>query len=114
LQVGFCAVFMALSMPLIEHPQIHWTSNLIVALGISALLATAAAFSVLSWAQRVLPSTHIALLMTLEPVFACITSFALTGERFALRTASGALLILAAIALAELVPQPHLPSAHEA
>jgi drug/metabolite transporter (DMT)-like permease len=23
LQVGFCAVFMALSMPLIEHPQIH-------------------------------------------------------------------------------------------
>jgi drug/metabolite transporter (DMT)-like permease len=114
LQVGFCAVFMALSLPLIEHPHIHWTSSLVIALGISALLATAAAFSVLSWAQRILPSTHIALLMTLEPVFAWITSFAVTGERLGLRTASGALLILAAIALAELVPQPHLPSAHEA
>jgi drug/metabolite transporter (DMT)-like permease len=114
LQVGFCAVFIALSMPLIERPQIHWTSNLVFALGISAVLATAAAFSVLSWAQRVLPSTHIALLMTLEPVFAWITSFAVTGERLGLRAASGALLILAAIALAVLVPQPHLPSAHEA
>jgi drug/metabolite transporter (DMT)-like permease len=114
LQVGFCAVFMALSMPLIERPQIHLTSNLVFALGISSVLATAAAFSVLSWAQRVLPSTHIALLMTLEPAFAWITSFAVTGERLGLRTASGALLILAAIALAELVPQPHLPSAHEA
>jgi drug/metabolite transporter (DMT)-like permease len=114
LQVGFCAVFIALSMPLIERPHIHWTSRLILALGIVAVLATATAFSILSWAQRVLPSTHIALLMTLEPVFAWITSFAVTGERLGLRPASGALLILGAIALAELVPQPHLPSAHEA
>ena len=114
LQVGFCTVFMALSLPLLEHPHIHWTSNLVIALGISAVLATAAAFSVLSWAQRVLPSTHIALLMTLEPVFAWFTSFAVTGERLGLRPASGALLILAAIALTEMVPQPHIPSAHEA
>jgi drug/metabolite transporter (DMT)-like permease len=113
LQVGFCAVFIALSMPFIERPYIHWTPGLGIALGISAVLATAAAFSVLSWAQRILPATHIALLMTLEPAFAWITSFVVTGERLGLRPASGALLILAAIAMTELVPQPHLPSAHE-
>jgi len=114
LQIGFCALFMALSLPLIEHPHVHWSLRLIVALAIAAALATAAAFSIQTWAQSVLPSTHIALLLTLEPVFAWITSFAVMGERLGLRTASGAVLILVAIALTELVPQPHVPTAHEA
>jgi drug/metabolite transporter (DMT)-like permease len=114
LQVGFCAVFMALSLPLIEHPHVHWTSRLILALIVAAALATAAAFSIQSWAQSILPSTHTALLLTLEPVFAWITSFLFMGERLGLRPTSGALLILAGIALTELVPQPHVPSAHEA
>ena len=114
LQVGFCAVFMALSLPLIEHPHVQWTPRLLVALGIAAALATAAAFSIQSWAQSVLPSTHIALLLTLEPVFAWLTSFIFTGERLGVRPATGALLILAGIALTEVVPQPHVPTAHEA
>ncbi len=114
LQVGFCAVFMAISLPLIEHPHIHWTPRLAIALAIAAALATAAAFSIQSWAQSILPSTHIALLLTMEPVFAWITSFLFTGERLGFRPASGALLILAGIALTELVPQPHVPTAHEA
>lgn len=114
LQVGFCAAFMALSLPMIEHPQVHWTVRLMVALAIAAALATAAAFSIQSWAQSVLPSTHIALLLTLEPVFAWITSFLFMGERLGLRPASGGLLILAGITLTEVVPQPHVPTAHEA
>jgi hypothetical protein len=36
------------------------------------------------------------------------------GERPGLRPASGAVPILAGIALTELVPQPHVPTAHEA
>jgi len=114
LQVGFCALFMAASLPLIEHPQVHWTPQLIIALAIAAALATAAAFSIQSWAQSVLPSTHIALLLTLEPLFAWITSFIFTGERLGFRPASGAILILIGIALTELIPQPHVPTAHEA
>jgi drug/metabolite transporter (DMT)-like permease len=114
LQVGFCAAFMALSLPFIERPHVVWTPRLAVALGIAAVLATAAAFSIQSWAQSVLPPTHTALLLTMEPVFAWITSFLVMGERMGLRPASGALLILAGIALTELVPQPHVPSAHEA
>lgn len=114
LQIGFCAVFMAISLPMIEHPQIHFTPRLIVALVVAAALATAAAFSIQSWAQSILPSTHIALLLTMEPVFAWITSFLFMGERLGLRPACGALLILAGIGLTELVPQRHVPSAHEA
>jgi drug/metabolite transporter (DMT)-like permease len=114
LQVGFCTLFMAISLPVIEHPRIHFTPRLVAALIIAAALATAAAFSIQSWAQSILPSTHTALILTLEPVFAWITSFLFTGERLGLRPASGAILILAGIALTELVPQPHVPTAHEA
>jgi drug/metabolite transporter (DMT)-like permease len=114
LQVGFCALFMLLSLPFIERPHIAWTPGMFIALGIAAVFATAAAFSIQSWAQSILPSTHMALLLTMEPVFAWITSFLVTGERLGLRPASGALLILAGIALTELVPQPHVPTAHEA
>jgi drug/metabolite transporter (DMT)-like permease len=114
LQVGFCALFMAISLPFIEHPHIAWTPRLAIALGIAAVLATAAAFSIQSWAQSILPSTHTALLLTLEPVFAWITSFLIMHERLGLRPACGALLILLGIALTELAPQAHVPSAHEA
>jgi drug/metabolite transporter (DMT)-like permease len=114
LQVGFCALFMAISLPLIEHPHVHVTWSLIIALIVAAALATAAAFSIQSWAQSILPTTPMALILALEPVFAWITSFVVTGERLAMVPAIGAILILAGIALTELVPQPHVPTAHEA
>lgn len=113
LQIGWCAVFMAISLPFLEHPHIAWTPRLLIALGVAAVLATAAAFSIQSWAQSILPPTHTALILTLEPVFAWITSYVVLGERLGLRAASGALLILTGIALTELVPQPHMPTAHE-
>jgi drug/metabolite transporter (DMT)-like permease len=50
----------------------------------------------------------------MEPVFAWIMSFLVMGERLGLRPASGALLILAGIALTELVSKPHVSTAHEA
>jgi len=114
LQVGFCALFMAISTPLLEHPQLHLTLRLGIALAVAAVLATAAAFSVQSWAQSILPATHTALIMTLEPVFAWIISFLFLGERLGVRPASGAILILTGIAITELVPQPHVATAHEA
>jgi len=114
LQVGFCALFMAASLPLIEHPHIHITPRLIFALTVAAALATAAAFSIQSWAQSILPTTPMALILALEPAFAWITSFLVTGERLGMVSAFGAILILAGIALTELVPQPHVPTAHEA
>ncbi len=114
LQVGFCAAFMAVSMPLLEHPWIHWSPRVVVALLVTALLATATAFAVQSWAQKFLPATHTALILALEPVFAWITSFLFLGERLGRRSAMGALLILTGIAFTELFPMPIQPSSHEA
>jgi drug/metabolite transporter (DMT)-like permease len=114
LQVGFCSLFMAASLPAIERPHIHFTPRLVTALAVAAVLATAAAFSIQSWAQSILPSTHTALILTMEPVFAWITSFLFMHERLGLRPAMGAIVILAGIGLTELAPQPHIPAPHEA
>jgi drug/metabolite transporter (DMT)-like permease len=114
MQVGFSTLFIAASLPLIEHPHFNLTPRLIIALTISALISTAFAFSVQSWAQTILPPTHTALIMTLEPVFAWLTSYIFLSERFGTRQLSGALLILAGICLTEFIQQPHIPTAHEA
>ena len=113
LQIGFCAAFMTVSLPLLEHPWIRWSPRLLVALAITAVLATAVAFAVQSWAQRYLPATHTALIMAMEPVFAWLTSFLFLGERLGRRGTTGALLILAGIAVTEFIPSPVQPTAHE-
>jgi drug/metabolite transporter (DMT)-like permease len=114
LQVGFAAVFMAVSMPIFERPYLHWSTRVVVALAIAAVLATAAAFTIQSWAQQYLPATHTALLLTLEPVFAWITSFLVFGERLGMRSGTGALLIFAGIGVTELLPSRIQATAHEA
>jgi drug/metabolite transporter (DMT)-like permease len=113
LQIGFCAAFMAMSGPLFEYPWIRWTPRVVGALLIAALLATAAAFTVQSWAQQFLPATHTALILALEPVFAGLTSFVFLSERLSVRASVGALLILAGIGVTELLPNRMQPTAHE-
>ena len=113
LQVDFAALFIALSLPIFERPFIHWSMRVVVALVIAAVLATAVAFTVQSWAQQILPATHAAVLFTLEPVFAWLTSWVLLGEGLGLRSGCGALLILAGICLTELLPSRIQPTAHE-
>jgi drug/metabolite transporter (DMT)-like permease len=102
LQIAFAAVFMLFTLPLGGKPSFHLTPTAILALAITALFATAAAFTIQSWAQQILPPTHTALILTLEPVFAALTSLLFFHERFGPRELLGAALILAGILLAEL------------
>jgi drug/metabolite transporter (DMT)-like permease len=104
LQIAFAALIMLLTLPLDGHPTLHLTLRVLIALGVTALFATAAAFTIQSWAQQLLPPTHTALILTLEPVFAALTSLLFLHERFGARELFGAALILAGILLAELLP----------
>jgi drug/metabolite transporter (DMT)-like permease len=110
LQIGVAALIMAITLPLGGRPHLTVTTRLIIALAITSLLATAAAFTIQSWAQQHLPPTHTAILLTLEPVFACLTSFLILHEHLGGRSLLGATLILAGIACIELLSSvPPLP-----
>ena len=106
LQIGFAALVMTVTLPLGGSLYLHLTARLVVALLVTSLLATAAAFTVQSWAQRHLPPTHTAMMLTLEPVFATITAVLLLNEHLTGRSLAGAGLILAGIAAIELLPRP--------
>jgi drug/metabolite transporter (DMT)-like permease len=104
LQIGFAAVVMLVTLPLDGRPHLHATPIVWAALAVTAVLATAAAFTIQSWAQQHMPASHTALIFTLEPVFAWLTSLLFFGEQMGRRALLGAALILAGILLAELRP----------
>ena len=101
MQIGTATVVMFVTLPIEGHHRLTWSPALIFALLITGLLGTAAAFTIQSFAQQHLPATHTAVILTLEPVFAWITSTVFLGERLSHRALAGAFLILAGIATTE-------------
>jgi len=113
LQIGAAALIMVVTLPIGGRPHLSLTPRLVIALAITSLLATAAAFTIQSWAQQHLPPTHTAILLTLEPVFACLTSFLVLHEHLGRRSLMGAALILAGIAFIEIFPpEAPIPTYH--
>ena len=104
LQIGTCAAIGLVSFWWVETPMLHWNRQVLIAIGVTSLLATALAFTVQTWAQRYTTPTRTALIFALEPVFAWATSFVLNSEVLSRRAAIGALFILAGILLVELKP----------
>jgi drug/metabolite transporter (DMT)-like permease len=88
----------------VEPARVRWTATVWIALGVTSLLATALAFYLQTWAQQYSSPTRTALIFSLEPVFAWLASFLLTGEVLSGRGVAGAALILAGILLVELKP----------
>ena len=67
----------------------------------TSLLATAAAFTIQSWAQKFLAPTYLVLIYAMEPVFAWLTSFIFLGERLGIRAGWGAACILVGLLISE-------------
>lgn len=107
LQVATTGLCAALLVPLagaagLEQPRLVWSQNLIFAVLITAIGSTVIGFSFQTWAQQHTSPAHTAILVSLEPVFAALTSWLLARERLGARTLAGAALVLAGILLAEL------------
>lgn len=104
LQLGFAALTMTVVTPSLEHTYLHWTRSLVIALLVCALPATAAAFSVQSWAQKHLEPSQTATLLAMEPAFALLLSILFFGERLSARSGAGAALIFGCLLLVDLLP----------
>jgi drug/metabolite transporter (DMT)-like permease len=88
----------------IEPARIRWTARLIAAVAMTSILCTALAFAVQAWAQKHTTPTRAALIFSMEPVSASITSFLMTGETLSVRALFGAAMMLAAVLAVELKP----------
>ena len=85
------------------------TAQFWIGVAVCAVFATALAFSLQLWAQQYTSPGHAAILFTLEPVFAVITSYFVLSERLGWRSIGGAALVLAGILAAELLGPPAAP-----
>ncbi|MGA7853823.1 MAG: DMT family transporter [Candidatus Acidiferrales bacterium] len=107
IQVATTAVLATIALPLlsatgIEQPRWVWSGTLVFAVLITALGSTAFGFSAQTWAQQYTSPTHTAILISLEPVFAALTSWLVAHEHLTGRILLGAALIFVGILLAEL------------
>ena len=102
MQVAAAAAFGLSTFWWVETPVIRLRPLVVIALGVTGLLATALAFTVQAWAQQHTTATRTALIYSLEPVVAWITSFWLLGEILSRRAVFGAALILCGIFIVEL------------
>lgn len=105
-QITACTLAMLLTLPL-ERPHASFTPRLLLTLAICSLFATAAAFTIQSYAQKTLPPTQTVILLALEPAFAWLTGVLVLHDTLSSRSFTGAILILSAIVAIELLPNLH-------
>jgi drug/metabolite transporter (DMT)-like permease len=75
-----------------------------VALLVTGLLASAGAFLVQTTVQQHIPAARTAIILTMEPVFAALFGYWLAGDRLVAVQILGAVMILSALVIGELVP----------
>ncbi|HEX7960567.1 MAG TPA: DMT family transporter [Terriglobales bacterium] len=116
MQIAVAAAWMAISVPFApETPHLYLSKIVVWAIVITGLFGTAAAFSIQAWAQQFTSPTHTALIFSLEPVFAWITSYVLLDERLGLRAGLGAVMILSGVLISEILgPVTQGPVTHRA
>lgn len=118
-QVATTAALATIFIPVLSAARIeepHWarTGSLVFAVLITSIGSTVIGFSFQVWAQQYTSPSHTAIFISLEPVFAVLTSWLLAREHFTARILVGAALILTGILLAELKgPTPTAPESPE-
>jgi drug/metabolite transporter (DMT)-like permease len=95
LQIATVAVI-SLVMTLPDGLTVPPDTGVWLAVTVTAVLATALAFLVQTWAQALVPPTRVAVVMTMEPVFAGLFATVIGGNPLTLRIIGGAACVLAA------------------
>ncbi len=81
---------------------------------VTAVLASAFAYMVQTWAQKHVTATQAAVVLTMEPVFAGLFAVVVGGERLTVSTLVGGALVVAAMFLIEVPGSPSEKSAESA
>lgn len=105
--VAILSLFLAVTFEdfMAIRPSNLFKFDILVALLITSIFATALAFLAQTYFQKFTSPTRVAIIFAMEPVFAALTAFIVTNERLSLFSIIGALLILSGMILAEIEPK---------
>jgi drug/metabolite transporter (DMT)-like permease len=102
-----CAAVLSTVSLLVEPPAATWNRQIVFALLLTSLFATALAFALQTWGQRYTTATRTAVIFALEPVFALVTAVLFGGEALTWPAICGGGVILGGILVVELKPFSH-------
>jgi drug/metabolite transporter (DMT)-like permease len=77
------------------------TMDVVLAFGLTAFIGTAAAFLIQTISQKYTSPTRVGIILTMEPVFAAITSYLWIGERLSLSGLLGCIMIFTGMMVSE-------------
>jgi drug/metabolite transporter (DMT)-like permease len=101
IQVTTVAV-MSMAVALPQGLTVPTDTSVWLAIGITAVFATALAFIVQTWTQSFVAPTHAAIVLTMEPVFAGIFGVTIGGDALTIQIITGAVCVLSAMLLVQL------------
>jgi drug/metabolite transporter (DMT)-like permease len=108
IQISTVAVLSIISSIIFEdwrksfNPDILLTKDVLIALVITSIFATALAFLIQTNFQKYTSATRVALIFAMEPVFAAITGYYWADERLSYSALVGCILIFAGMIFAEM------------
>ena len=79
-QSGFVTLFSLLNAQIVESTPIIWSDQLYIAIIITGVLGTFAAFLIMIWAQKILNPSETAIIFSIEPLAAAVFATMLGGE----------------------------------
>lgn len=104
-QLGVCGLASLGYAAARSELSVDLNAQALQALAVTAVVASAAGFFVQTYAQQRVPPARTALVLASEPAFAGLFGYLLAGDRFGLRSWSGAALIVGAIVWVSLTVQ---------
>ena len=104
IQLSMCAILAGLASA-IEGYSLPPDSGVWSVVVFTAVFATAIAFIVQTWSQAHMSATKVAVILTMEVVFAAAFAIVLGGERLTIQTAIGGVLVVVAMYLIVLKEQ---------
>lgn len=104
IQLSMCAILAGLASA-IEGYSLPPDSGVWSVVVFTAVFATAIAFIVQTWSQAHMSATKVAVILTMEVVFAAVFAIVLGGERLTIQTAVGGVLVVVAMYLIVLKEQ---------
>ncbi len=102
IQIGTVAALSAILALLLEKQTFVFSPNVVSALLVTAIPATALAYLIQNWAQRFTTPTRTAIIFSMEPVFSAIFAVILLAEVLSAIDIIGGILVLSGMLLAEL------------
>jgi drug/metabolite transporter (DMT)-like permease len=97
------AVLFSVLWPLFE-PVAPPPPQVLLAVVLTGLVASAGAFYIQTTVQQRIPAARVAIILTMEPVFAALFGYWLAGDRLSSVQLAGAGLILSALFVGEVLP----------